>query len=326
MSSPRHFCLLYPALLISLICFDLVGHIDRLRDAVREVAGITPDESLIEDIHKSVALSTRLIIATTSDQLVNIYDTIRLMPHTETKATVRDKEHIAIFDDILVPGIQNAIFIHASDRGVPKVIKIPHKQSLVQHECEMYEEIGTQVHDYALVPVTLLKLENAVRSTNNSPEKSFNRCGIMMPRYACTLGQISLDAAGALACFDRLYRTLVYINQQGWMHGDVKPSNIFIDSNGVAWLGDYGSSVRLNEVSEYTGGTPMYQCFGVDYLTQPLKHDSIGLVLSVLSLSTPLTTELMPMVEIIRRVQAAHPQAMCQELKNKCLDICNSTW
>ena len=73
---------------------------------------------------------------------------------------------------------------------------------------------------------------------------------------------------------------------RGWLHGDVKLSNIFLDYSGDAWLGDpFGSSVRLIEIRcSFTGGTPTFQCGDVLVKREPLRFDLIGLAMSVLVL------------------------------------------
>ena len=99
---------------------------------------------------------------------------------------------------------------------------------------------------------------------------------------------------------------------------------MFVDSSGIAWLGDYCSSVRVDQLSTYTGGTLLYQCEEVDYMTQPLKHDLIGLVLTILHKFTPYNVPYMSLSKMIECIHAAEGKGMCVELRNKCIDICIS--
>jgi eukaryotic-like serine/threonine-protein kinase len=56
---------------------------------------------------------------------------------------------------------------------------------------------------------------------------------------------------------DRIEPSLRFIHAGGWLHGDVKPSNIFIDVEGGLWLGDFGSSVKHGDIrARFGGGTP----------------------------------------------------------------------
>lgn len=51
---------------------------------------------------------------------------------------------------------------------------------------------------------------------------------------------------------------MVYLHSQGILHRDVKPSNIFVDTEGSLQLGDLGSA-KVAEKENYTRvGTPLY--------------------------------------------------------------------
>ena len=203
---------------------------DRLRRAVRETLGITPDESLLNLIPLSFGLSARLLTSDTTNSLIHLYDTLLLMPRTATKTTIHGVDHIILGDELsIIPNTSTAIFIRAWDKCLPKVCKIPYNHTIAPRECMLYEAVGllgSQGQEYALMPVTSLILEYAANRVNKP--RMVCKYGILMPQYACTLDQIPvpIDPASALAYFDRLYNTLVYINKQGWMHGDVKPSTV----------------------------------------------------------------------------------------------------
>ena len=80
----------------------------------------------------------------------------------------------------------------------------------------------------------------------------------------------------------RLAPTLRFLHTGGWLHGDVKPCNNFLDYSGDAWLGDYGSSMPLGLVeSRYTGGTPAYQCSDLMAAREPLRFYLAGLAISL---------------------------------------------
>jgi serine/threonine protein kinase len=80
----------------------------------------------------------------------------------------------------------------------------------------------------------------------------------------------------------RIAPAIEFIHDKEWFHGDVKPSNIFIDSTGLAWLGDYGSSSQYKFNSRFQGGTVVYQCSDVSLQEQPRQFDNLGLVISLL--------------------------------------------
>jgi len=241
-------------------------------------------------ITKSGWLSSRLNVIKTRDEAVDLYEDASRIPQSTTRAIVKERDEVVIYGDIAVYGSQTAIFLHAFEKDVPRVLKIPKDQRQAKFECGMFEAIGDEAKEknIALVPVRLTNLhehhhEHDHDQALHSPEKTLTS-GSLMPSYSCTLSDVPtpISASFASQAFGRLLNAVQFINSKGWMHGDVKPSNIFISSDGHVWLGDYGSSVKYSDLSSFTGGTPMYQCEEVSYLENPCKFDCMGLVLSFL--------------------------------------------
>jgi serine/threonine protein kinase len=118
--------------------------------------------------------------------------------------------------------------------------------------------------------------------------------GILMPFYPATVDQLPSPILPqyALRVLERMTATLSFVHDNSWMQGDVKPSNIFLDAEGEAWLGDYGSSVYYGPVegavektgglAGYAGGTPALQCMTISYATKPRQFDLAGLLLTLL--------------------------------------------
>jgi serine/threonine protein kinase len=126
--------------------------------------------------------------------------------------------------------------------------------------------------------------EHAVLLAGGAADVTPLRAGILMPRYACTLSNIPppMDASWALRVLSRMTAALHAVHAAGWVHGDVKPSNIFIDFAGEAWLGDYGSSRRMSDVDSYTGGTPAFQCADIS-VTERARFDRVCLAVTLCS-------------------------------------------
>ena len=128
-----------------------------------------------------------------------------------------------------------------------------------------------------LVPVRHLALrgDHLVPQTTEAPAQSILLTGgILMPFYSCTLADwsdaiasrkpgtslLESDITFVAETISRMASTLRFLHTHGWLHGDVKPSNIFLDNEGKAWLGDYGSSWLMAEAPTDMTGTPAFTC------------------------------------------------------------------
>ncbi len=69
-----------------------------------------------------------------------------------------------------------------------------------------------------------------------------------MANYVCTLDDLprhQLMATAVLKVAKTMYHALCTLHRANACHCDIKPANIFLDSNGEVFLGDYGSLVFL---------------------------------------------------------------------------------
>lgn len=139
-----------------------------------------------------------------------------------------------------------------------------------------------------LVPVRLLPISGSHLQLRSATETHL-RSGILMSAYAytgntlCTLRE-AVSVNMALQMHTRMLAALNTMHACGWMHGDVKPSNIFFDAAGTPFLGDYGSSTPLTGLTAFTGGTELYQCAEVAPADEATARsfDYVGLALTLL--------------------------------------------
>ena len=69
-----------------------------------------------------------------------------------------------------------------------------------------------------------------------------------MPRYASSLAKsLPFSASVLLNGGRRIQKALEYMHSKGFVHMDVKADNIFIDANGLWFLGDFGSAVKIGQ-------------------------------------------------------------------------------
>ncbi len=79
--------------------------------------------------------------------------------------------------------------------------------------------------------------------------------GSISPVYIMSLNKLSapLPKNMILKMCQRICSALDFIHNRGWVVGDIKPSNLFIDSNGDVDIGDFGGAVRLgSDLKEYS--------------------------------------------------------------------------
>lgn len=225
-------------------------------------------------------------VLSTSEQAFKLYNEVISFPSSITRAEVLKSSNIAIDGIIPMRGAQTATFHYAFEKGLPKVLKIPENQYKVSLECALYESVGAEAeqNNIPLVPVEQLRLRGNVQRSFHSPFKEIVS-GIIMPPYWCTLSDIPIpeESDRILMIAERIGIALEFLHKKKWLHGDVKPGNIFVDFNGMVWLGDYGSNVQFSNIKNYTGGTPKYQLTDITADTNG-KIDRVGLALTLLSL------------------------------------------
>lgn len=166
-----------------------------------------------------------------------------------------------------------------------RVLKLPATEQQAIAECRFVRLYQAAIDRLAipLVPVSVLRLPGG------------SGVGVSMPLYDKTLDDLTppVDVAVAVGVVLRVGRALQFMHSRGWLHGDVKPANIFLDAGGSAWLGDFGHSLPLenlraiedqlaHKVFPDAYGTPAWQCVDVDAAAQPLLLDNLALVISVL--------------------------------------------
>jgi hypothetical protein len=258
--------------------------------ALLESGGISPDDHVLDTISRSVQLSTLMVSCFTLEQAIHLLELAGTVLHSTTKALVQSAAGVVVDGMMPIEGVQSAMFFYAFKDCVPHVLKVltgsPQK---AKAECQLWRELrtaGGALDGVFCVPVTLIELRgtHTVTLAGGGGSPTHLRAGILMPRYACTLSNIPkpMDATWALRVLTRMSTSLHAVHAAGWVHGDVKPSNVFIDFAGDAWLGDYGSSCRTSGVALYTGGTPAFQCAEIT-VEEVARFDRACLAVSICS-------------------------------------------
>ena len=256
--------------------------------ALLSEAGVTVDDRIMSTIARKGSLSSRVMLIQSVPDALELYEAASRVPRTETRARVQRELNVTIDGSMAIPGVSTALFFHAFQGCVPRVLKVPAGAGAAARECAMWLAVKDDVPEgIFLAPVQLLPLSrdsaHVVHISPGVEEATPLSAGILMPAYAATLGAVPppADAQYAARVIGRAEPALRFLHSRGWLHGDVKPSNIFLDHFGESWLGDYGSSVQLIDIErKFTGGTLAFQCSDVLAAHEPLRFDLIVLAVS----------------------------------------------
>ena len=253
--------------------------------AVLAGAGVKVDDKVVVRVLATPALAVQLQLLSTTAEAIWLYHAAERIPQSTTRAIVLRETGIVVDGDIQMPHITTSLFFWALRGSVPHVLKIPARQIEAPRECELYSDVGNdaEMGQVALVPVKAISLRGSHRSRDDDSDALPLTGGVLMPHYPMTFAQLPalcVQEAG-VAIFDRISAALAFLADKGWLHGDVKPSNIFIDARGNAWLGDYGTSRRIEHAMDtFTGGTPSFQVTEIPCDASHGAFDFAGLVVS----------------------------------------------
>jgi len=157
------------------------------------------------------------------------------------------------------------------------------------------------------------------------------RNAILMPAYACSLADVpraALTPALLLRVASELSAALARLHGCGLGHNDVKASNVFLDAQGRAFLGDYGAVSRLGDpLSEFSPSQlpmsePWFDAAGLRASAQLDGWLLLTTLLDVGGLLSPASSH--PPARVHAAVGKA--QGLLRELLDGLLEDCAGLW
>jgi len=215
--------------------FDLLRQIQQSKSDV--------DEEVLQVIKERYI--DRLVLLESREEFLKLYGEAEERMGTSTKnAIIAVEPSISLtVNGQLNFGGSESFFFRGLFRGVPCVLKFPPTKEMAELEVSVLNQVPVadreHLVDVSLVSVTVLP-----------PHKLSRTTAIKMPFFSSSLDSwptqssmvdlISRVATSIFAALDAFHRSQL-------VHCDCKPGNIFINTEGNAFLGDYNAVVALNE-------------------------------------------------------------------------------
>jgi len=166
---------------------------------------------------------------------------------------------IKLFD----PGIYSSAPVYWTDMGriAQQISTLQPINNVNLVSCDFYEEcngIG-YLHMQAIDGIDLQflidgKHVNIARA--RSTDEEWNR--FLQIIFRVENDRVSLHPGFALYVMRNVLRGLIVLHEQGFIHGDIKPTNIMLDIQGRVKLVDFGRAVRIGEKVNILLGSPLF--------------------------------------------------------------------
>ena len=192
------------------------------------------------------------------DVALYLYQGIKDLPGTETCVNMVDEGHISINGPWL-PSHPNIVTAVDLDSGSLLAVKLLPPASQQQKDAAQSEKravnllkLDTAPVDSALVPTQIhsVKVSSEHAKTLQLGAGSYD--AIKMPWYTASLQQLP-QLSHELLCRGgrRLQQALTAMHEVKLLHTDLKAANVFVDSSGAWFLGDFGVSNIFGDKIRY---------------------------------------------------------------------------
>lgn len=204
----------------------------------------------------------------TADQAVGWYEWARVQPRSQTRANFLAATGFVLCDAMTFGDIG---LVNAKDaRGRDFVFKVAAVAGGSACEVEAALALCDGPH---IVRCQYLTVSHA----DGRPMP-----GLLMPKFNRSLDQSDHQLAEDVLfmCAQQMLAAVNFIHQTGWVHMDLKESNVFVDHEGDWFVGDFGSCVKHG--APVTSTTGMCHPRGLALLGRPAEWAFDWTMLAVL--------------------------------------------
>lgn len=219
-------------------------------------SGIEPAPEVMLEVVRFFA--PQLEFARTPQEARYFYDAARSLPRSSTKAAFKANCDLLLDRPFQTGGIPSRSTLLTGFRrstGSPLVVKLPLDPKDARREADVWKILAPGSLEAFLVPSELVEFGDGLSVDDIPGNATHHRisCALLMPMFSCTLHHFPapLDPPILNKFSECLSKALSHLHLRGFCHLDVKPTNVFIDSRGFCFLGDFGASVEIGaEVRE----------------------------------------------------------------------------
>ena len=213
-----------------------------------------PNEKVLARICSSYA-SELIVTIHSVDLAVSLYRRVRDMPTTFTKGIVRDQQGVSINGPFMPDKPKLLMGSHEDGRQV--VVKLlfldaddPRDIAVrileISNEIQCCKDLASSDGNIALVQHEVVTLDVPTEMVGQT-RRSGQFSALLMPQYVRSVARgPSFSKMVVTREARRILDALRYVHDRGYVHMDVKSDNVFYDTSGRWFLGDFGSACNLN--------------------------------------------------------------------------------
>jgi len=280
--------------------------------------------------------AAELLVATSVDSALRLRSLALASPATTTVARLR-AAGVFVDGPYAAASSSRSLFLHAFrlPEGAPRLLKVPLDTGAegeagggAAHEAAVWSALAGAAADappHLAGPVELVHFEHGGGVELRHGARARPASGVLLPVFCCTLEEVPhelFERPHLLAQLGtQLVAALAHMHAAGYVHADVKGSNVFLDAAGAAFLGDFGATVREGDpLREYSPShMPEEATHGALELAATPALDSWLLLVTLLS-KAPVRLALPPRVGAVRAAVRITAEPALRELLQALLE------